>query len=280
MHSITSFAITDAERETLATPCNVLISGDVGVGKTTLARTLATLWGKRHQFITVAGLHHLRTDAPEWRGAHDVPVLILDDLGAEGPTENIGWRVQELLTQREFGNRFTIITTNLNRDAVISRYGAAVASRVNALTPIIIGGEDRRATHATAQPVETMRPWCWAWPHDCTPQYGPLPWRDDKDLLYYCKLKPAQRWALYRDGVAGMGTTENTAVPERLQERQDLATEDFRDGAVVMAVKLLVARARDRNAGLPMRKRLESPREQREREAYEERMNAREHQEA
>ena len=99
----------------------------------------------------------------------NVDLLMLDDLGAEmvaRPTgdDNVTWwadTIYQIMNRRMTAARCTVITTNLNRDSLLQRYGARTVSRIFSMTgaPLTLTGEDGRGkawawrkgvTHATA----------------------------------------------------------------------------------------------------------------------------------
>lgn len=63
------------------------------------------------------------------RSAEKIPVLILDDLGEEGASEWGQKEVSTLLQNRHDSGRRTMITTNLTRPDVATRYGERLISR-------------------------------------------------------------------------------------------------------------------------------------------------------
>ena len=71
-------------------------------------------------------------------------VLCLDDIGYKKPND---WNIQalyEITTKRRKSNLHLIMTSNLDKDALTTQYGPAIASRVFGGIVIDTGGEDRR----------------------------------------------------------------------------------------------------------------------------------------
>lgn len=69
-----------------------------------------------------------------------VPWLVIDDLGGELATA--GWmsNLTELILQRNSGRRKTLITSNLNVDALKERYDARILSRIDGNGLIFVSG--------------------------------------------------------------------------------------------------------------------------------------------
>lgn len=135
----------------------LVISGDTGTGKTHNAvaaiRALATHRpGIRWQAVTHPDLgDELR---PKTDGSHeyalqpylDVPLLLLDDLGAGMSTP---WTVDcasRLIDHRWTRRMATIYTTNLGADALRAAVGDRVVSRLGDATHVHLEGADRRWT--------------------------------------------------------------------------------------------------------------------------------------
>ena len=131
---------------------NLLLSGPTGVGKTHLA--VAACRQAHYDglevrlFGVVKLLDLLRPAGPE--GALDdlidVDRLIIDDLGMEKPSDWTGERLSGLIDARWSEERPTIITTNLQRDALSEHLGPYTFSRLagDEAIRIRITGEDRR----------------------------------------------------------------------------------------------------------------------------------------
>lgn len=142
--------------------CNLILSGPVGSGKTGLA--IAT--GRRlcDEGIPVSfivwrdALAHLRQsfgrgfDPPDLREFYSVPVLILDDLGAERPTEWARDELATLIEQRYRRQAPMIVTTNLAGEALAQRLGRddkligdRIVSRLqHGAVRVIVDAPDRR----------------------------------------------------------------------------------------------------------------------------------------
>jgi len=116
---------------------NLYLTGGVGSGKTRLACTAARAWvedwKERCLFQTTVDLFD-RLRAAEFRPAGDeglftldhlvdYPLLLLDDLGAEKPTEYTCTRLLALLERRHQAGRPTILTSNLDLNDLAQRLG-------------------------------------------------------------------------------------------------------------------------------------------------------------
>ncbi len=140
---------------------NVFLHGQVGTGKTGLAWALIREFcerGTEAAFLNFRDyLYNVRqsfdTKVPVDDRPHHVPILALDDLGAERPTE---WAREELATlvdRRRMHRRPTIVTTNYEPAELARRLGhddpllgARIVSRLlEAAVRIRFQGRDRRA---------------------------------------------------------------------------------------------------------------------------------------
>jgi DNA replication protein DnaC len=143
---------------------NLVIFGEVGGGKTGLAWSVLRFLIEEHlvggRFVIFPDLlalmkesfdHHVPFDA--YINLGRAPVLVVDDVGAERPTE---WAVSQLLTlvDRRFQRNLpTIYTSNYEPHALVKRLGrddkvlgARIVSRmVGGSTQIRVGAPDRRS---------------------------------------------------------------------------------------------------------------------------------------
>lgn len=118
----------------------VVLIGDVGVGKTYCACAL----GKgfiENQLGTVKYLFfpdlldeikksfNSNQDAILEKYA-DIDLLILDDLGAEKPSEWVSEKVNQIIDDRYRNNKRLIITTNLSMSEMRDRFGARNTDRI------------------------------------------------------------------------------------------------------------------------------------------------------
>lgn len=130
---------------------NVLLLGAVGVGKTHAAVALARLAHEAGRSVlmlpVVELLESMRPggDPHAKQRATSVDVLVLDDLGGERPTDWTGEQLYALVNRRYLECRPTIVTANLDREALEASVGARVYSRLyHDAKRLAIGGTDRR----------------------------------------------------------------------------------------------------------------------------------------
>lgn len=71
-------------------------------------------------------------------------IVIMDDLGAEKPSEWARERLYEVINHRDNEMLTTIYTSNLSIDKIEERLGSRIASRVRNSTVVKLVGEDRR----------------------------------------------------------------------------------------------------------------------------------------
>lgn len=116
----------------------LVLVGGVGTGKTRLLNAVVSQWrGSMRQALTAAELldywrHALGMDnlGPVFHGYCTAPAFVLDDLGAERPTD---WGVERLTMFLDFryGRALpTMIATNYGRSEMAARLGERIADRV------------------------------------------------------------------------------------------------------------------------------------------------------
>jgi DNA replication protein DnaC len=130
--------------------------GTTGVGKTTLACRLVDALCRRgnpaYYLNWPLFLAWVRQGIDTTEGSGDAltaicnaPVLVLDDLGREKPSE---WTKDQLyvVMERRYSEALpTIVTTNETTDAWDTRFGAAVASRLHEMCQVVpMVGQDMR----------------------------------------------------------------------------------------------------------------------------------------
>lgn len=131
----------------------LLITGPVGTGKTHAAYAVTNAAVDRG-LLTVAVavpdlLAQLRPggDSTLAARARAADLLLLDDLGAEKPTDWSGEQLSALLDARVRDDRRQIITTNASYTDLVPRLGARTMSRLTGGATIVrFTGEDRRRT--------------------------------------------------------------------------------------------------------------------------------------
>ena len=86
----------------------------------------------------------------------EIPVLVLDDLGAEKVSEFAITTLYIILDRRIRECRKTIITTNLSKEEIDATFGARIASRLGGMENIKINMPDYRKNRASAQKPKTI----------------------------------------------------------------------------------------------------------------------------
>lgn len=125
---------------------NLLFSGEPGLGKTFLSAAIARVVAAKGcgvAYDTASGLlaaferekfsrdtDEVSDAASRVRQLMSCDLLILDDLGTEMPTAFTQSALYALIDGRLRAGKKTIISTNLDRGGIETRYGAALASRL------------------------------------------------------------------------------------------------------------------------------------------------------
>lgn len=133
---------------------NLVLFGATGVGKTHAALAAARNVYVRHavvaEFVPVVELYdRLRPGGSESAlvDACRVPLLILDDLGAEKVTDWTAERLYLIVNRRWLDVLPTIATSNLPPEELADAIGGRTYSRlVDHAETVALGGEDRRRT--------------------------------------------------------------------------------------------------------------------------------------
>jgi len=154
-------AMVWAHRVIAGQPIDLYLWGSVGAGKSglawSIARELAEVHGVPAAFVVWRdALAQLREmfdggPGPDMRRLRRVPLLVLDDIGAEKPTE---WASEQLagLVENRNGRLWTIYTSNYAPSALLERLarddeviGKRIVSRIQqAAVRIHLDGADRR----------------------------------------------------------------------------------------------------------------------------------------
>ncbi|MGQ9888232.1 MAG: ATP-binding protein [Aggregatilineales bacterium] len=167
--------LTDHERESLSLAYKtarryaerpdgwLLLTGGYGCGKTHLAAAVGNArldWGDHVLFVTAPDLlDHLRsTFGPNSEVAYDqmfdrirgAQLLIIDDLGAENPSQWAQEKLFQLLNHRYSYRLPTVITTNVELDALDARIRSRLADD-RVVRRIAIAAPDFRTPRASVQ---------------------------------------------------------------------------------------------------------------------------------
>jgi len=143
-----------AVEKMLATGRGIILSGEYGVGKSSLAAVIAKALGGVFK-VRMALPGDMERFDPKWQEfCLENPYrqnVYLDDLGAESPVSEYGVRrdpAGDFIVQyhelHAEGTRL-VITTNLNTKEMDERYGGRVLSRLKDLcVPLRLNGRDKR----------------------------------------------------------------------------------------------------------------------------------------
>ena len=127
----------------------LLLRGPVGTMKTTLAVAVLQCWlhrGGSARFLTMPSLVDnifaaKAVSQDKWRQfekqLQQAPLIVLDDLGAEGASDWLLTKVDAIIAERYNRRRATVITTNLASAAMRSRYTDRMIDRLRATCQII-----------------------------------------------------------------------------------------------------------------------------------------------
>ena len=137
---------------------NLLLSGGPGLGKTFLSACIARVVSEKGFSVVYDTASHVfsrfesrKFDFGDDEADGDVrrvlhcDLLILDDLGTEMSGSLIASALYEIVNTRLMEKRSTVISTNLKKNDIGERYGAAVLSRIlGEYEPLMFYGEDIR----------------------------------------------------------------------------------------------------------------------------------------
>lgn len=114
----------------------LFIYGDCGLGKSFIARNvLPAIFMKYHQKVVkvydIARMNKFIDEVLKFK------IVVLDDIGTEEPINIYGskrYAFSELVDNAEKNGNILIITTNLTKDEIVSRYGERVLERIISTT--------------------------------------------------------------------------------------------------------------------------------------------------
>lgn len=106
------------------------LAGPSGVGKSVAAALIVgrcgyAIWLHAHDMQALNPV-----DRDRWADVSRCPLLVIDDLGVERMTDNVGSVLDALITRRFDAGKGTVITTNLRADQIRARYGDRIARRI------------------------------------------------------------------------------------------------------------------------------------------------------
>ena len=119
---------------------SILFKGGTGLGKTHLSLAIANVviekgfgvvYGSTQSFAVALERERFgRVGAGTFQQLTGCDLLILDDLGAEFPSQYVNAMLYDAVNARMLGDRPTVISTNLSMKELEDRYGERFASRV------------------------------------------------------------------------------------------------------------------------------------------------------
>jgi len=134
----------------------LLLMGGYGCGKTHLAAAIANACISRHQTVMFVNapdlLDHLRAafrpgaDTPYdelFEKIRNAPLLIIDDLGAESPTQWAQEKLYQIFNHRYNANLPTVVTSNVEMDRFDPRIRSRLSDR-NMVNRVVINSPDFR----------------------------------------------------------------------------------------------------------------------------------------
>lgn len=155
MQNYYNFCINYAENFAADSPSIVMI-GKTGLGKTHLSLSIAKTVAEKGFGVVYAPaqklVSNLEREHFSFSGSDAVlqkytncDLLIIDDLGAEFPSQFTSAAIGNLINERLFENRPTIISTNLSVKELSERYSERTASRIlGEYKRLLFAGEDIR----------------------------------------------------------------------------------------------------------------------------------------
>ena len=143
LNKLKTFLCSWIDSKTDTKPKLICLSGKTGVGKTFLTECTATYALKNGllvSLISAFGMNNLflryHTSKADEKvsvldSLMDPDLLVIDDLGTEPILNNVTIEYLYLIiSERLLQNKFTLITTNLNGEGILTRYGERIFSRI------------------------------------------------------------------------------------------------------------------------------------------------------
>lgn len=125
----------------------LLCAGTCGQGKTIICQhVLPIIFQHVHRLymntITAIGLNARYEEYRQYK------IISIDDVGTESISNDYGEKhdyIQEIIDDAERRQKLLVLSTNLNADELLERYGERTVSRLHAITtPVIFSGDDLR----------------------------------------------------------------------------------------------------------------------------------------
>jgi DNA replication protein DnaC len=134
---------------------SLLLRGATGTGKThtslaiareVVERGFGVIYGPMQKLLHQLEKEHFgRDDGNSEDMMIDCDLLILDDLGAEFSTSFYNSCLYNLINSRMLDGKPTIISTNLDKNEILDRYGEQISSRIiGTFVPLTFIGKDIR----------------------------------------------------------------------------------------------------------------------------------------
>lgn len=155
MQNYYNFCINYANGFSLSSPSIIMI-GKTGLGKTHLSLSIAktaaekgfgVVYAPAQKLVSNLEREHFSYSGSDlfMRKYTDCDLLIIDDLGAEFPSQFTTAAIGNLINERLYENRPTIISTNLSVKELTERYSERTASRIlGEYKRLLFVGEDIR----------------------------------------------------------------------------------------------------------------------------------------
>lgn len=134
---------------------SLLLRGPTGTGKTHVSLAIARLvaekgysvvYGPAQQLLRQLENEHFgRMDGDSAETLENCDLLILDDLGTEFSSPFYTSCVYNIINGRMLAGRTTVVSTNLNQQELLARYGEQTTSRITGtFQPLFFAGQDIR----------------------------------------------------------------------------------------------------------------------------------------
>lgn len=136
------------------TSASVLLTGTTGTGKTMVAcHMLKEIINNGYEakkiqaneyYNLVKESYSYKEVGRQLKSYETCDFLVLDDLGTEPISEDAKINITTLIDKRYCNRKPTLITTNLNKNELLERYGQRIMSRFNTFKKVSFLGNDNR----------------------------------------------------------------------------------------------------------------------------------------